>query len=143
MKPRRRPQPARRNMLRSPAQPGIQNSEATQRPSRPTAHRLIDCHPDADDEVLRHRQCLQSQDVNGQWTTYTYGNCGNSFLTNISMPLSLSKSLSWNCTGGVMTSSTNENGNISYINYTTDPYFWRPESTKDPLLYVTNLSYPA
>jgi RHS repeat-associated protein len=83
----------------------------------------------------------QAQDVNGQWTTYTYANCGNSLLTNISMPLSLSKSFTWNCTGAVMASATDENGQVSYINYTTDPYFWRPENAKDPLLYVTNLSY--
>ena len=83
----------------------------------------------------------QSQDVNGQWTTYTYGICGNSFLTNVSLPLSLSKSFTWNCAGGVMTSATDENGKVSYVNYTTDPYFWRPETTKDQLSNVTNLTY--
>jgi len=65
----------------------------------------------------------QSQDVNGQLTTYTYGACGNSFVTNVSMSLSLSKSAIWNCTGGVPTSSTDENGKVSYFNFTSDPYF--------------------
>jgi RHS repeat-associated protein len=83
----------------------------------------------------------QSQDVNGQWTTYTYGACAGAFPTNVSMPLSLSKSSTWNCTGGVMTSATDENGKISYVNYTTDTNFWRPESTKDALLNITNLTY--
>ncbi len=83
----------------------------------------------------------QSQDVNGQWTTYTYGACAGAFPTNVSMPLSLSRSAAWNCTGGVTTSSTDENGNATRINYTTDPYFWRPESTQDQLLNVTNLTY--
>jgi RHS repeat-associated protein len=85
----------------------------------------------------------QSQDVNGQWTTYTYGACAGAFPTNVSLPLSLTKSASWNCTGGVMTSATDENGQITYTNYTTDPYFWRPESNKDALLNVTNLIYPS
>lgn len=85
----------------------------------------------------------QSQDVNGQWTTFTYGSCAGAFATSVSMPLSLSRSAAWNCTGGVSISATDENGKTSYTNYTTDPYFWRPESTKDPLLYVTNLSYPS
>jgi RHS repeat-associated protein len=85
----------------------------------------------------------QSQDLNGQWTTYTYGSCAGAFPTNVSMPLSLSRSSAWNCSGGVSTSVTDENTNTSYVNYTTDPYFWRPESTKDPLLYITNLSYPS
>jgi RHS repeat-associated protein len=83
----------------------------------------------------------KSQDVNGQWTQYTYGACTGAFLTSVSMPLSLSRSMTWNCTGGVMTSSTDENGKISNINYTTDTQFWRPESTKDPLNNITNLTY--
>ncbi len=42
-----------------------------------------------------------------------------------------------------MTSSTDTNGKTSYTNYTTDPYFWRPESTKDQLGNITNLTYPS
>jgi hypothetical protein len=76
-----------------------------------------------------------------QVATYTYGACAGAFPTNVALPLSLSRSMAWNCTGAVMTSSTDENSKTSYINYSTDPYFWRPESTKDQLLNITNLSY--
>jgi RHS repeat-associated protein len=64
-------------------------------------------------------------DVNGAQTTYTYGNCGNSFPTNVAEPLSMSRSLAWNCTGGVQISSADENGQPATITY-NDPYFWRP-----------------
>jgi RHS repeat-associated protein len=86
-------------------------------------------------------QIYKGTDVNGAITQYTYGNCGNSLLTHVSLPLSLSQSSTWNCTGGVMTSSTDMNGQTSYTNYTTDPHFWRPESTKDQLGNVTNITY--
>jgi len=86
-------------------------------------------------------QVYTATDVNGAITQYTYGDCGNSLLTNVSLPLSLSQSSTWNCTGGVMTSSTDANSNTSYTNYTTDPYFWRPNSTQDQLSNVTNLTY--
>ena len=86
-------------------------------------------------------QVYTANDVNGATTTYTYGACGNSLLTNVSLPLGLSESYAWNCIGAVMTSSTDENSKISYTNYTTDPYFWRPESTQDALGNVTSLTY--
>ena len=82
-------------------------------------------------------------DVNGAQMTYTYGSsgsCGNSFATSVSEPLSLSKSTVWNCTGGVATSATDENGNTTQAGY-TDSYFWRPNSTTDQLSNVTNFSY--
>lgn len=85
----------------------------------------------------------QSQDVNGQWTTYTYGACAGAFLTNVSVPLSLSRSYGWNCTGGVRTSATDENGKSTSASYATDQFFWRPENAKDQLLNTTNLSYPS
>ena len=64
-------------------------------------------------------------DVNGAQTTYTYGNCGNSFPTSVAEPLSMSRSLGWNCTGGVQISSADENSQPGTITY-NDPYFWRP-----------------
>jgi hypothetical protein len=85
----------------------------------------------------------QSQDVTGQWTTYTYGACAGAFLTNVSMPLSLSRSYGWNCTGGVRTSATDENGKSTSASYTTDQFFWRPENRKDQLLNTATLSYPS
>src|SRR2546429_6261125 len=53
-----------------------------------------------------------STDSNNNTTTYTYGtsSCGNSFPTTISMPLSLSRSQTWNCNGGLTASQTDENG---------------------------------
>ena len=82
-----------------------------------------------------------STDVNGAQTTYTYGACGNSFPTGISEPLGLARSMGWNCTGGVQTSITDENGNVSSTSYTRDPYFWRPESATDPTNAVTSFTY--
>ncbi len=81
-------------------------------------------------------------DVNGAQTTYSYGSasCGNSFVTSISEPLGFSQSMTWNCTGGVEISATDENGNTASTSY-TDAYFWRPNSTTDQLSYVTNVAY--
>lgn len=81
-------------------------------------------------------------DVNGAQTTYTYGGCVNSFPSAVSEPLSLSQSLTWNCTGGVQTSVTDENGQTVSTGY-TDAYFWRPNSATDQLSYVTNFAYNA
>ena len=84
-----------------------------------------------------------STDVNGSTKTYSYGSgsCGNSFPTSVSEPLSLSRSMTWNCNGGVQLSATDENGQISSHSYTTDPDFWRPESSTDPGLNVTQYVY--
>ncbi len=88
-------------------------------------------------------------DVNGAQTTYVYSSatqgsttasCGNSFPTTINEPLSLSRSMTWNCTGGIATQVTDENGNNVTSNY-TDPDFWRPASVLDQLNNQTNLSY--
>ncbi|MBZ5722082.1 MAG: hypothetical protein LAO03_17045 [Acidobacteriia bacterium] len=87
-------------------------------------------------------QVYQATDANGAQTRFTYGNCGHSLLTNaLSVPFNFSTSFTWNCVGGVTTSSTDANGSISYVNYTTDPDFWRPESSKDPLLNITHFTY--
>jgi RHS repeat-associated protein len=83
-------------------------------------------------------------DVNNAQTTYTYGtgSCGNSFVTSVSEPLSLSRSMTWNCTGGVETSVTDENGKTASTGY-TDADFWRPNSTTDQLSNTTNITYTA
>jgi len=80
-------------------------------------------------------------DVNGAQTTYTYGACGNSFPTSVAEPLSLSRSMTWNCTGGVQTSVTDENGNKTSTSYTIDSNFWRPESATDPTNAVASFTY--
>jgi RHS repeat-associated protein len=84
-------------------------------------------------------------DVNGAVTTYTYGSgtsCGNSFATSVSEPLSLSRSMVWNCTGGVQTSVTDENGQLFSTSY-NDAYFWRPNKVTDAAYNVANFTYDA
>src|SRR3984957_973295 len=85
---------------------------------------------------------LTATDVNGAQSTYSYGtgSCGNSFATSVSEPLSLSKSMAWNCTGGVETSVTDENGQPVSTTY-NDPDFWRPNSSTDQESNVTNMTY--
>jgi RHS repeat-associated protein len=68
-----------------------------------------------------------ASDVNGAQTTFTYGACGNSFPTRVDEPLGMWRTMTWNCTGGVMDSSTDENRQPTSIIY-NDPYFWRPAS---------------
>jgi RHS repeat-associated protein len=83
-------------------------------------------------------------DVNGALTTYVYGTlaatCGNSFPTTIDEPLSLSRSMTWDCTGGMATQTSDENGNTQQTNY-TDPNFWRAANVFDQENNETTLSY--
>jgi RHS repeat-associated protein len=81
-------------------------------------------------------------DVNGAQTSFTYGtgSCGNSFVTSVSEPLSLSRSMTWNCNGGVQSSTTDENGKTATIAY-NDPYFWRINSLTDANSNVTSMTY--
>jgi RHS repeat-associated protein len=90
-------------------------------------------------------------DVNGAQTTYSYngtGGCNNLFPTSVGEPLTLSRSMTWDCNGGVPTSSTDENGQTTsygYVNTATsvaDP-FWRVSSVTDPLGNVTNITFTA
>jgi len=82
----------------------------------------------------------QAHDANGAVTTNAYGACGSSFLTNVSEALSLSKSFAWNCTGGVMTSSTDENQKTTNYGY-SDANFWRQTSVTFPDGGQTTTSY--
>ena len=86
---------------------------------------------------------LTVTDVNNAQYTNTYGSgsCGNSFPTSISEPLTLSRSITWNCVGGVVTSATDENNKNVSVAYTTDPSFWRPNSWTDQNANVTSLRY--
>lgn len=83
-------------------------------------------------------------DVNSAQTTYNYANatstCGNAFPSSISEPLNLSRSMTWNCSGVVVTQLTNENGNNSSVSY-NDHYYWRPASTTDQTGVATNFCY--
>ena len=82
----------------------------------------------------------QGTDVNGAVTTYTYGACGNSFQTQVSLPLSLSTSETWDCNGGLPTSTTDANSQPTVISYGSDP-FWRPIQITDPESNIVNSSY--
>jgi RHS repeat-associated protein len=81
-------------------------------------------------------------DVNGAQTSTTYGACGNSFPTSLTEPVgSMTQGMTWSCVGGVELSSTDENGNTTYFDYTTNPNFWLPDYTKDQAGNVTNFTY--
>jgi RHS repeat-associated protein len=83
----------------------------------------------------------QATDANGAVTAYTYAACGNSYLTSVSEPLNLSRSMSWDsgCAGGVQASVTDENSQTTNFYY-TDPNYWRLTSTTDPGA-TTSISY--
>jgi RHS repeat-associated protein len=85
-----------------------------------------------------------STDVNGAINTYNYpdatSTCGNAFPTSVNEPLGLSKSMTWNCTGGVQFTAKDENGQTTTTAF-TDPYFWRPASVTDPTNAVTSFCY--
>jgi|SRR5579883_470385 len=70
-------------------------------------------------------------DANGAQMAYTYGACGNSFPTGISEPYSMSRSMTWNCVGGVPISVTDENNQTTTTTY-SDAYFWRPAGKSFP-----------
>jgi RHS repeat-associated protein len=78
----------------------------------------------------------------GPTTTYNYGSnsCGNSFVTSISEPLGLSRSMNWNCTGGVELSATDENNQTVSEAY-NDAYFWRPAVLYDQENNPINITY--
>src|SRR5580692_2565676 len=80
-------------------------------------------------------------DVNNAQTTYHYdGSCNSLLLTSVSEPLSLSRSMTWDCNGGVMKSSTDENSEPSTAAY-TDP-LWRITSATNQGYPATNYTYP-
>ena len=83
-------------------------------------------------------------DVNGAVTTYAYpdatSTCGNAFPTSANEPLSLSRSMTWNCTGGVQLTAKDENNQTVTTTY-NDPYFWRPNAVMDQASNTTNIGY--
>jgi RHS repeat-associated protein len=84
----------------------------------------------------------QATDTNNAVTTYTYGACGNSFPTQVSLPLNLSASATWDCNGGVTTQTNDANNQPTQIGYGSDP-FWRPITVTDPENNVTTNTYTA
>jgi YD repeat-containing protein len=96
-----------------------------------------------------------STDANGAVTTYNYngtGGCNNLLLTSTVSPLdsqgnSLTTSQTWDCNGGVLTSSTDANGQVTNYGYLdqngkADP-FWRRRSVTDPLNNTSQTIYSA
>ena len=66
-----------------------------------------------------------SQDINGTTTTYTNGAC-NGFLPTSTSVAGLSSQATWDCNGGVQTSSTDPNGDATtydFANGGADPFY--------------------
>ena len=74
-------------------------------------------------------------DVNGAQTTFNFpdatSTCGNAFPTSVTEPLTMSRSMTWSCTGGVQLTAVDENTQQTTIVY-NDPYFWRPAEIDFP-----------
>ena len=72
-------------------------------------------------------------DFNGNTTTYSSFTCGannnSAFAQTISLPLSLSRSVAWNCNVALPSSTTDENSQTTTYTY-------------DNMLRLTNTSYP-
>jgi len=71
----------------------------------------------------------QATDAKNNVTTYTYGDCGNSLLTSIALPLSLTESYTWDCNGAVETQATDSNGQLTTYR------------SADPLWRITAVNY--
>ncbi len=90
-------------------------------------------------------------DVNGAVTTYTYGACGNSFVTGTTvtgtgLPTNpaLSTSATWDtyCYGAVPLTATDANGQTTTTYYNgNNNTIWRPTSVVDPTNATTSLTY--
>jgi len=87
-------------------------------------------------------------DVNNNVATYTYAtgspSCSGAFPTSVQLSNTitptLSRSMTWNCSGGVMTQLTDENGQPTNYTY-NDAYYWRLTAVADPTNAVTNIAY--
>jgi len=86
-------------------------------------------------------------DVNGAVFTFNYpdanSTCGNAFPTSITEPLgNMSRSMTWNCSGGVQLTSTDENSKTTTVDF-ADASFWRPDYVTDPTGAKATFSYPS
>jgi RHS repeat-associated protein len=70
-------------------------------------------------------------DVNAAVTTLIYGACGNSFATEVDLPLTLTRHLTWDCNGAVAKTTVDENSKTTTYSY-TDPHFWRLDQVSYP-----------
>jgi hypothetical protein len=71
------------------------------------------------------------KDVKQNTTSFTYGECNSTFPTQVSLPLSLSRTMHWDCNGGVLLWSKDENVNQTTNQY-TDSKAWRITETDYP-----------
>jgi RHS repeat-associated protein len=62
-------------------------------------------------------QMRTATDVNGAQTSYVYGACGGSFVSQVNFANSTSRTTSWDCTGEVSTGGIDENGQSTTISY--------------------------
>jgi YD repeat-containing protein len=67
---------------------------------------------------------------NHNTTTYTYGDCNNSFLTNVAEPLNLSRSMTWDCNGEVPLTAKDENSQGT--SYVYNDALWRLTEVDSP-----------
>jgi len=103
-----------------------------------------------DTGILQTSSDVSATNASTNPTTYNYSNstasCDFAFPTSITEPMSLSRSMTWDCNGGVLLSLTDENGKISSTAYGGSAYtndFWRPYSTTDQSGNTTNFTYPS
>jgi YD repeat-containing protein len=87
-------------------------------------------------------------DWNANQATYTYTpgtpSCNGAFPTSVSLSqsISLSRSMTWNCNGGVMTSETDLNTPPNATSNTyNDANYWRLKASTDPSSAITNINY--
>jgi RHS repeat-associated protein len=81
---------------------------------------------------------LTKKDANVTVTTYSNTACNNTLNTSTTTA-GLTESVTWDCNGGVQTSTTDANGQIVKTSY-NDP-LWRITSQTDALSNVTSYSY--
>ena len=80
-------------------------------------------------------------DPNGGELDYTNGACGGAFPTQVKslqIPLAVNTSIVWDCNGGVMTSSTDQNGQTTSTGFDS---MWRPITLAVPSMQVTYFGY--
>lgn len=93
-----------------------------------------------------------STDVNNQLTNYYYngtGGCNGLLLTSTMLPVnSLTTSQQWNCSGAVLTQTSDANGQPTQYGYVNEPSkgsvadpLWRRLSVTDPENYITWTDY--
>jgi RHS repeat-associated protein len=90
-----------------------------------------------------------NRDINTQPTYFNYADssstCGNAFPTSVTPPtgasgVDLTSHTTWNCDGGVATSTQDANGATNSVT-AWDSYFWRPTATSDPTGFTFHANY--